>query len=143
MVLADALTTAVLGRAHAALDCDLRRLTALARKTPPTPDELRDGLEATQAHIAEHFRLEEENGHLESVRQRDPRLGRSIDQLAEDHRQLTRGLDTLVGQARAAVQADEALCAGVRAWVRDLRQHEQRENALVQDAYNLDIGAED
>jgi hypothetical protein len=31
----------------------------------------------------------------------------------------------------------------VREWVERVRRHETRETDLVQDAYNLDIGAED
>lgn len=100
-------------------------------------------LGAARTHITEHFRFEEQNGYMDRVRKHEPRLERAIQQLGDEHRQLAQSLDALIEQARVATSLDEAFREKVRAWVEGVRQHEVRENDLVQDAFNLDIGAED
>jgi hypothetical protein len=133
-----------LGRAHAALLEDLRRLEA-AINAPSGKDasELAAGLTATRKHIQAHFRFEEDNGYLDAVRQREPRLERAIDQLANEHRCLSQGLDALITTTQSAAHMTDALRDGVRGWIEQVRQHETREDELVQDAFNLDINAED
>jgi hypothetical protein len=49
----------------------------------------------------------------------------------------------LIEQAKAATSLDDSFREEVRGWVERVRQHAARENELVQDAFNLDIGAED
>jgi DNA-binding transcriptional ArsR family regulator len=134
----------VLLRAHGALLADLRKLEEAVRPSEgENPKELLARLGATRTHITEHFRFEEQNGYLDAVRQREPRLERIIQQLAEEHRQLEQSLDTLVGEAQVAATLGESLRQEIQAWVERVRRHEARENDLVQDAFNLDIGAED
>jgi DNA-binding transcriptional ArsR family regulator len=133
-----------LARAHAALLEDLRKLEEAAR--PASGEglaELRARLSATQTHVTEHFRFEEQNGYMDAVRKREPRLERTIQQLAEEHRQLAQSLAVLLEQARAATSLDDPFREAVRRWIERVREHEARENDLVQDAFNLDIGAED
>jgi hypothetical protein len=133
-----------LGRAHDILLADLRKLEQAIR--PARGDdltELRKRLEATGSHIARHFRYEEENGYMPAVRKLQPRLERAAQQLVEEHAQLTESLEALIREAHALPEVNETFCQKVREWVRSLRRHEGRENELVQDAFNLDIGAED
>ena len=133
-----------LRRAHAVLLEDLRRLD---EATHPASGEglaeLRARLDVTQEHITEHFRFEEQNGYMHAVRAREPRLERAIHQLAEEHRQLARSLEALIERARDTTSLDDRFRDEVREWVERVRQHEARENDIVQDAFNLDIGAED
>lgn len=100
-------------------------------------------LGVVQARMCEHFRLEEENGYMDTVRQRTPRLERAVQQLAEEHRVLGGLLGSLLGRARTATTVNPALGEEVRDWIRQVRQHELRENDLIQDAFTLDIGAGD
>jgi predicted nucleic acid-binding Zn-ribbon protein len=133
-----------LSRAHAALLEDLRKLEEAADPSSSTDlAEMRARLGATQAHITEHFRFEEENGYLEALQKREPRLEPTIQQLAEEHRQLAQSLEALVGEARSATSLGNTFREKTRQWIKRVRQHEHRENDLVQDAFNLDIGAED
>jgi hypothetical protein len=132
-----------LHRAHVRLLEDLRALEAAARPSGEGLPELRARLGATRTHIADHFRFEEQDGYLEAVRKREPRLERAVRQLAEEHARLARALDDLITEAGAAATLSDALRDQVRGWVGQVRQHEDRENALVQEAFNLDIGAED
>ncbi len=133
-----------LGQAHATLLEDLRQLEeAVCSTAKPEPAQLTARLETTQRHIAEHFRFEEQNGYLEVVRKREPRLERATQQLAAEHQQLARALEALRAEARSAPRLDNGLREKVKQWVESVRQHEVRENDLVQDAFDLDIGAED
>jgi hypothetical protein len=105
--------------------------------------ELRTRLGATYTHICEHFRFEEQNGYMDEVRKREPRLERIVQELGEEHRVLRQSLDALNAEARLATNVDEAFREKVRTWIERVRRHEARENALVQDAFNWDVAAED
>jgi hypothetical protein len=133
-----------LSRAHAVLLEDLRKLREAVR--PSSGEgvaELRARLDATRRHITEHFRFEEQNGYMDAIRKREPRLERAIEALAEDHRQLAQSLDVLVREAGKAPSLGHGLRKQVEDWLARVRQHEDRETDVVQDAFNLDIGAED
>jgi len=105
--------------------------------------ELRARLVSTHTEVKEHFRFEEQNGYMGAVRKREPRLEHTIQQLEEEHRQLLRSLETLLGVVQAATSLDNVFREKVRAWVERVRHHEARENEVIQDAYNQDISAED
>jgi hypothetical protein len=133
-----------LSRAHAVLLEDLRKLeTAVHPETGESVAGLRAQLNATRTHIAEHFRFEEQNGYMNTVRRREPRLEHEIQQLAEEHRRLMQSLEGLIVQANTATGLDNTFQGEVRGWIEHVRQHEARENDLVQNAFNLDISAED
>jgi hypothetical protein len=133
-----------LGQAHRTLLADLVELEqAVFPSSGESLAELRAQLGEVHAHVTEHFRFEEQNGYLDSVRKREPRLERTVQQLAEEHGQLRQSLDALIREARAATSLGHTLRDEVREWIERVRQHESRENDLVQDAFNLDISAED
>src|SRR6516225_10090607 len=126
-------------RAHAALLQDLRDLektAQLAVAGPMTP--LRDCLATTREHVINHFRFEEQDGYMDAARKRQPHLERVIQELLDEHRQLSRSLDGLIEGAEVTSHVDDALLQDIRAWVQRVRQHEARENALMQNAFNLD-----
>jgi hypothetical protein len=133
-----------LKRAHVALLADLRELEQAVR--PPSGEgleELRARLGAALAHVTEHFRFEEQDGYMDAVRRREPRLERSVQQLAEEHAQLRQLLEAIIGGAGAAASLGDALREKIRGWIERVRRHEARENNLVQGAFNLDISAGD
>jgi hypothetical protein len=133
-----------LGRAHAALLKDLRALELAGRPDSKNgPNALRARLDATRAHLVEHFRFEEQSGYMDAVRKREPRLERAVEQLAEQHRELLGSLDALIREIGTAPSIDASVGAKITAWVKNVQQHEARENHLVQEAFSLDIGAED
>jgi hypothetical protein len=132
------------GRAHAALERDLRKLEeAVGSSSGMSPAEVVARLGATQTHVREHFCFEEQDGYMDTIRQREPRLERAIQHLVEEHRQLAQSLEALLGEARTAPSLHEAFRDKVRTWVGRLRGHEAHEIDLVQEAFNWDIGAED
>jgi hypothetical protein len=131
-------------QAHGMLLEDLRKLEETAGSSAGDGALALVGrLDATRTHLLEHFRFEEHNGYMDAVRKREPRLERAIQQLADEHRQLARSLDALLAEARGATGTSAALRTQVQNWVEAVRQHEIRENDLIQDAFHLDIGPED
>ena len=137
-----------LSRAHEGLLEDLRNLEgAVEGAVHPAAgkglERLRARLAVTRTHLAAHFRFEEQNGYMDAVRKREPRLERTVQQLADEHRQLAESLDGLIRESGAAASLGDTLRQEVRAWTERVRQHEARENDLIQDTFNLDIGAED
>jgi hypothetical protein len=133
-----------LRRAHAALFEDLRKLEQAAR--PGAGGDLAQlmaCLGATHKHVTEHFGFEEQDGYMDTVRKREPRFDRIIQQLGEEHRELMQSLDALIREVRKAACFEDAVREKIRMWVERLRRHEARENDLVQDAFSLDIGLED
>lgn len=130
--------------ANIALLADLRELEQAVR--PSSGEglaELCARLGPIHARIIEHFRFEEQNGFLDVVKKKEPRLERAVHQLALEHGQLRQSLDGIMGDARAATSLGDSLRGKIREWIERLRQHESRENSLVQDAFDTDIGAED
>jgi hypothetical protein len=131
-------------RAHVALLGDLQDLEdAVSPTSRADVGVVAAALAAAREHVKAHFRFEEEDGYMEALRRREPHLERAIHQLAEEHHELAGSLDALVAEARAAPRLDDGLRERIRAWTTSLRQHEARENALVQDAFNRDVGPED
>ncbi len=133
-----------LNRAHASLLKDLQQLEETVRPgSPHGLETLRARLDAIRAHLAEHFRFEEENGYMNVVRQREPRLDHAVQRLAEEHRELAQSLAVLVGEANTVGKLDGAFRDKVHHWLQRVRQHEWHENDLIQDALIVDVSAED
>jgi iron-sulfur cluster repair protein YtfE (RIC family) len=133
-----------LRHAHAALLDDLADLQeAVHPSSRESMPALRARLAAAQDHIAEHFRCEEQGGYMEVVRKREPRLAHEIRLLEQEHRVLAESLAALVGQAAVIPAVNDAFREKLLAWIEQIRRHEKRENDLVQNAFNLDIGPED
>jgi hypothetical protein len=130
--------------AHASLNEDLKRLEEAALPVSRRErGELAAQLRAARADLVEHFRLEEHGGYMDTVRQREPRLERTVEELAAEHRQLLQSLDALLEQAAAPAGDASAFGEAVRAWVASVRRHEAREIDVVQEAFSVDISADD
>lgn len=131
-------------QAHGVLMKDLKELGKLIRgASPPAPGLLKVRLLALQQHVSEHFRFEEENGYMSEVLKRKPHLNREVANLRTDHRLLTESLDQLITEAESRAGPDEQWRQRLDAWLAEIHRHEIRENDLIQDAFNLDISAED
>jgi iron-sulfur cluster repair protein YtfE (RIC family) len=131
-------------QAHVALGNDLRELTAATRAPSGAGrTEAAKLLEKAREHLTEHFRLEEEDGYMGAVLQRDPNQERSVQHLRDEHRQLTESLEALRGEVASAGGPEDVPWKKILSWVARVREHESRENALVQDAFNVDLSAED
>lgn len=133
-----------LNKAHVKLKEELRGLENLVRNPDKMePNDTTYHLVNLRQHLLDHFRFEEEGGYMDVVAQREPNLHREMEQLKEDHRRLAAGLDALIADARMGQAAGAAFAQRVRDWVASVRRHEADENRLLQDAFTLDVTAED
>jgi hypothetical protein len=131
-------------RAHEVLGNDLRKLHAEMRSGSVAGImDVCDRLGAARDHVANHFRLEEQNGYMDAVAKRQPRLDRAIRQLAEDHAELLKSLDDIIVETGRATAVDDRLRNRILAWLDGVHRHEDRENRLIEDAFDLDLGSND
>jgi hypothetical protein len=134
----------VLSKAHTNL---LRDLRGLGRFIQPEAyasiAELRSRLATTHTDVCEHFRLEEQGGYMDNMQTRQPRLERTITDLAAEHRELREALDEIRNEAAVASDIDGVLRYKVKTWIDRFLQHERLENEVVQDAIESDFGGGD
>jgi hypothetical protein len=103
-------------------------------------------LTEVQAGLQRHFRFEEEGGYMSRILADAPYLYRAAQELLAEHGRLSDSLDSLITSA-AGVPPESlvtpALREQVSQWVLLVRGHEARENRLIQQACNQDIGTDD
>lgn len=96
--------------------------------------------------LESHFRNEEHEGFFDQITSHDPRLSTNTRRLCTEHQEL---LHIAMEMARfsAAGASSQArrreLRSRFQAFSKQLMHHESDENALVQQAYQEDIGAHD
>jgi len=137
-------TAEVLGGAHTALLTDLTKLKEILQ--PGSGTSLRQvcaHLAATHRHVSDHFGFEEQNSWIDVVRRQEPRWEHAIQQLVQEHRQLVKSLKTLIEEADAAENLNQAFCERILRWIDRVIDHETRENDLFEDAFVTDLGAGD
>lgn len=130
--------------AHRILLGDLCKLEAAAHE--PLADgleKLRAQLPLTRAHLIEHFRFEEEHGYAELIREQQPHLQHTVQERLDEHPRLLKGLEELLDELQLARCLSGSFPRKVLAWVHEVREHESRENLLLQDAFNSDLGETD
>ncbi len=136
---------------HERVERLIEALDAATRQPPVGAAELLDALRSLlgefRTSLLTHFGLEEDGGYLNAVLTRRPTLDRQVEQLKDEHRQFAVLLDHLLAMLDATGPADFLLirecCARIQSFVACTRDHEQRENALVADVQNIDIGTSD
>ena len=106
-------------------------------------DRLATELERLLSIVDEHFDLEEKDGYMAPILEQSPQLEHQVKALLDEHRELDHRLRSLIEEARSATEVTPTLADGVRGWLKKIRSHEARENALVQDFYTQDIGTKD
>jgi hypothetical protein len=133
-----------LRKAHNRLTEDLDRLEqVLGCPSPENQAEIAYDLAKARRYLTEHFRLEEQNGYMNVVSNRQPRFERAIERLHDEHRELSLSLDALVAEAEIGKPLDDAFRGKVQQWIDRLRSHETKEDELVQEAFTVDIGTKD
>jgi hypothetical protein len=128
---------------HAGLLHDLRALLDCVKAGRLDRTLITYRLVTVRDRLAHHFELEEQNGYMETVLEREPEFSRSIYSLQAEHQQLLKCLDELILVAQTGSGTDAELAQSAVGWERRVREHERRENLLLQDAFNLDLAGED
>lgn len=104
--------------------------------------ELRD-------QLALHFALEEAYGYFDDPVEVAPHLSHAAESLRAEHRRLYMQLTTLVERAERLLHTDQLTTLAL--WIgpdflefdANLRDHESRENELIYEAYDQDLGGGD
>ena len=133
-------------REHAALRDALGALHRVLAQRQGAVATVAEQLCALGDDVAEHFSDEETAGFFDDLLAQAPHLANRIDQLREEHQQLS---DTIERLKVVAVHGDgsapwwEQLEAAFHAFSKELMHHEATENELLVEAYTDDIGAAD
>lgn len=105
--------------------------------------ELRNRMFKTRQVLQEHFDYEEQQGYLNAVGSRDPKLAGVIQSLQQEHQQLRQALDRLLWRFEHPHTVAPTLRAEFQKWVADVRRHETQEHELIEDAFARDYGSAD
>jgi hypothetical protein len=98
------------------------------------------------AHLKSHFEVEEEGGFFTQVVARAPRLADQVGQLSDEHKSMTKTVESLCIEAAngdGSAAWWEKNDADFHRLSKELMQHENHENQILQDAYTEDIGSDD
>jgi hypothetical protein len=96
-------------------------------------------LETLRTLLASHFEHEEAPSGLGSAA-KEPRLAGQMEQIFEEHALFLRMVDELIQQARRCLETEKDVTRGVNELVRQLHEHEGKENALMLDLADTDLG---
>lgn len=108
-----------------------------------------DLLTQLRDRLATHFALEEAFGYFEDAIEVAPQLSRQADELRNEHRTLFLDLCDLVEVAERLLYREttagvaKRLAARFREFRRSLEEHESRENGLILDSLDCDLGVGD
>ena len=132
-------------REHASLNQQLARMEKLVRAPDPAgADALREQLRDLRDVLSRHMASEEKpDGFMDQVRRRTARYDAALKELRDEHRSLSTGLDTLIAEAADFEEVPGPFASRLRSWSDTLRDHESRENHLLQAAFTVDLGAKD
>lgn len=98
-------------------------------------------------HCSRHFAMEEEDGYLLPVLERRPTLSHRVRQLAQDHQELCRLMESIERQIGELQPTDRILIVEIRDRLRRFlgfcEDHEREENMLVSHVLTHDEGTKD
>jgi hypothetical protein len=96
--------------------------------------------------LAEHFKEEERDGYLASALAVAPHFSAQVADLRSQHPQFLDRLDNLIPRVRDSEPSSDYWRTArdeLEQLLADLRRHEQSENAIVQTAFQVDVGTKD
>ena len=120
--------------------------TPAARPKPVGCQRIAAALTNLRNHLQEHFQQEEEGGYLEESLARLPRLAAEATRVLAEHPGLLDEADRLIERtSRGDISGSgwATFCQDVDRFATRLLDHERRENSVVQQGYNEDLGLAD
>jgi len=96
--------------------------------------------------LAEHFDEEERDGYLASALAVAPHFSVQAAELCHQHPQFLEQLDNLIARVRDSQPTSDywrTVRDELEQFLVDLRRHERSENAIVQTAFQVDVGTKD
>jgi len=109
-------------------------------------EEVSRRMESLSARIETHFNQEELTGFFDRIVDRAPRLSEQIDDLRAEHQSMlsdVRALHEISVDGDGSPAWWQRLEDKFHQFSKELMQHEHKENQLLQQAYDEDIGAAD
>jgi iron-sulfur cluster repair protein YtfE (RIC family) len=135
---------ATLAEAHHRLLDDLQKVERIAQSSSGAEvTELGTHLMRLRTHLEEHFQLEEHDGYMQAVLERAPQLERTVSQLRGEHDQLRGSLAALLDESKGTPTSNADFPQKVQKWIERVRNHESKENMLVEEAFNREIATKD
>jgi iron-sulfur cluster repair protein YtfE (RIC family) len=108
-----------------------------------TVDEISGMMTSLQEHLREHFHEEEDGGFFKEIVSQAPRMSDRADAIENEHVDLSTAVDELVSVASKESELCKTMEAGFHDFSKALMHHETKENELLLDAYEEDIGSAD
>lgn len=120
--------------------------TAFAEPGEPSSDRragVVQSLRLLRCHLRDHFSQEECGGFMEEAVTRIPRLSAAMRSILAQHPALLGELDGVVARLEATPESPDSWTIAARDYenfAAHMTAHERRENAVVQEGYNEDLG---
>jgi len=131
---------------HEALRANIAHIHHLLAAHNTPGDELANQLHHLHTALVEHFWHEEHKGFFDEVTAQAPRLIPQAHKLCAEHQEMLHIASELARFASAGAGSEtwwRELNSRFHAFSKQLMHHEGEENALLQQAYQDDIGAHD
>jgi iron-sulfur cluster repair protein YtfE (RIC family) len=131
---------------HNALRNKVSRIHTLLASPEPARDEIETLLREFLNALLVHFSNEENDGFFDDVTAYSPRLAGRAGMLCGEHKQMLSEADELRRFAAAGSPSMpwwRELSSRCHEFSKRLMRHEHKENELLQEAYQTDIGAND
>lgn len=112
----------------------------------PRYDEMGGRLSSLREILADHFQQEEKGGYLAAALAVAPRFNEEASELCAQHAKFLEALDQFIEQLMTtppAFQSWQEARDHFEQFLKELRRHEARENAIVQSAFGEDMGTGD
>jgi hemerythrin len=133
-------------REHEALREKLGHIHQVVTAQEVRIDEVTSLLLDLRNALAVHFENEEHKGFFDEITTQAPRLNPHIDRLCSEHQEMLNTASELARFASAGGGSDawrRELNSRFQVFSSQLMHHESEENALLQQAYQEDIGSHD
>ncbi len=106
-----------------------------------------EAFEHLRAHLTKHMALEERDGYMAAVVERQPAFSKEIERLAHEHEEIVRLMREIHDSLEQLRPDDQLLirdcCLRIQNLLGYVEHHERDENLMVLSAYTHDIGTED
>ncbi|MGB0716410.1 MAG: hemerythrin domain-containing protein [Phycisphaerae bacterium] len=109
--------------------------------------DVRGCFDSFAEHLRTHMKLEEQDGYMTAIVDRNPRMSERVERLGREHDDMRTLLDQMSALMSETTTGNLLLirdfCHRVRNLIHYFEHHERTENDLVEYAFTQDIGTKD
>ncbi|MFN8007798.1 MAG: hemerythrin domain-containing protein [Terriglobia bacterium] len=114
------------------------------RKVLDWGSSLLESLSSLREHLEKHFEFEETGGFMEEAMKALPNISLQVEALHRDHQILAYEINDLYKRAEKLIldhgQAVQGITKDIKNFLKSLREHESKENALIFHVFLDDVG---